>query len=225
MHLDAAVPVERRHPPVLLQAPRLDRQLDQAALLQAGGQAGLGFQPLVQVAGVLAQLGRGLRRRAERRHQAGRVPGRARGQPVALEQQDVLHAQLREVIRDRGADDPAADHDHLGAVRQLARGTLRLAGPGPLVTCLVAGVHGHAAATPMFCGDGVGARASGIMAVSRGSACGRSPGAGGPPRRPAARSCSSRRTRSCPRTRTSSTRPPRPGCGWRSGPGTTGRGW
>ena len=65
------------------------------------------------------------------------------------------------------------------------------------------------------CGRGAG--------VSRGLACGRWRGGGGLPRGPGGRSCSSRRTRSCPRTRTTASRPRRPGCEWPRGRGTSGR--
>ena len=53
--------------------------------LKPGRQPGLGLEPRVEVARVLAHLGRGLRRRAERDHQPGRVPRRARRELVALE--------------------------------------------------------------------------------------------------------------------------------------------
>ncbi len=43
VHLDATVPVERRYAAVLLQAPRLDGQLDEPDLAHPGGQAGLGL--------------------------------------------------------------------------------------------------------------------------------------------------------------------------------------
>ena len=117
VHLHAAQPVERRDPPVLLQPPRLDGQLDEPDLLQAGREPGLGLQPGVQVPGVHPQLGRGLRGRAEGGHQPGRVPGRAGGQPVALEQQHVGNPEVREVVGDRGPDDAAADDDDTGPVR------------------------------------------------------------------------------------------------------------
>ena len=45
--------------------------------------------------------------------EAGRVPGRPRRQLVLLEQDDVTDSELREVVGDRGADDAAADDDHL----------------------------------------------------------------------------------------------------------------
>ena len=117
LHLYAAQPVERGHPPVLLQPPRLDGQLDQPDLLQAGREPGLRLQPGVQVPGVHPQLGRGLRGRAEGGHEPGRVPGGTRGQPVALQQDHIGHPALREVIGDRDPDDAAADDDDASAVR------------------------------------------------------------------------------------------------------------
>ena len=116
VHVDAAQPVERGDPPVLLQPSRLDGELDQPALFQAGREPGLRLQPGVQVTGVHPQLGRGLRGRAEGGHEPGRVPGGARGQPVALQQHHLAHPGVREVVGDRGADDAAADHDDTGPV-------------------------------------------------------------------------------------------------------------
>src|SRR6516164_8495091 len=115
--LHPAQPVERGDPPVLLEPPRLDRQFDQPDLFQPGRLAGLRLQPRVQVPGVHPQLGRGLRGGAERRHQPRRVPRGARGQPVPLQQDDVRHAQVRQVIGDRSTDDAAAHDDDSRAVR------------------------------------------------------------------------------------------------------------
>ena len=56
------------------------------------------------------------RGRAERDHEPGRVPRRARGEPVALEEDDVLPAHVGQVVGDRAADDAAADDDDAGAV-------------------------------------------------------------------------------------------------------------
>src|SRR5690606_24344520 len=39
------------------------------------------------------------------------VPGRSRGQSVALEQHDILPTHVSEGVRDRGPDDAAADDD------------------------------------------------------------------------------------------------------------------
>ena len=121
MHVDAAVAVERRDAAVLLEPVGLGRHLDEADRPEPGRQAGLGLEPRVEIARVLAHLGRRLRGRAERHHQPGGVPGGARGQPVALEQHDVPDAHVRQVVGDRGADDAAADDDDPGAVGQDCR--------------------------------------------------------------------------------------------------------
>ena len=113
-----AMAVERRHPPVLLEAALVSGDLDQPDRAEAGGLPGLGLQPGVQVLGVHPQLGRGLGGRAERDHQAGGVPGRAGGEPVTLEQHRVGPAQFGQVVGDRRADDPATDHDHPRASRE-----------------------------------------------------------------------------------------------------------
>ena len=116
LHVDAAPPVERGHPPVLLQPVGVGRHLDEAHRLEAGRQPGLGLQAGVEVAGVLPHLGRGLGRRTEGDDQPGRVPGRARGELVALQQDDVRPPHVREVVGDRAADDATPDHDDLGAL-------------------------------------------------------------------------------------------------------------
>src|SRR4051794_2032528 len=67
-------------------------------------------------------------------------------------------------------------------------------------------------------------KAPGSRRISRARACGTWRGAAAPPRHRAARPCSSRSRRSCPRTRTTGTHPRRRGCGLRRGRGTTGRG-
>ena len=86
---------------------------DAAAPPEAGAQAGLRLQPLVQLAGVLDQPGAVLRG-AQLADQAGRVPGRAAGQLPLLEQQHVGPAQLGQVVGDAGADHAAADDDDPG---------------------------------------------------------------------------------------------------------------
>ena len=50
------------------------------------------------------------------------MPGGAGGELLALEQHHIGHAELGEVIRDAGADRTAADHDDLGALRDLGIG-------------------------------------------------------------------------------------------------------
>ena len=64
-------------------------------------------------------------RRAERDHQPGGVPGGARGQAVALEQDDVLPAHVGQVVGDGAADDAAADDDDAGAIRNVGADMVR----------------------------------------------------------------------------------------------------
>ena len=67
---------------------------------------------LVQVDRVLLQLG-DVRVAVDRVHAAGGVPGGARREFRAFDQQDVLPAGLGEVIQHARADDAATDHRHL----------------------------------------------------------------------------------------------------------------
>ena len=73
-------------------------------------------------------LGVDARERGERmgaahlRHEPGRVPGRAVGESAPLEQHHVGLALAGEVIRDRAADDAAADDHDAGAIGQVGRG-------------------------------------------------------------------------------------------------------
>ena len=92
---------------------------DSAAAPEAGAQAGLLLEPLVQLAGVLDQPGSVLRG-AQLADQAGRVPGGAAGQLPLLEQQHVGPAQLGQVVGDAGADHAAADDHHAGPGRQVS---------------------------------------------------------------------------------------------------------
>jgi hypothetical protein len=117
LDVDAAVAVERRHPPVLLEPAGVGGELDEPDRLEPGGEAGLGLEARVQVAGVRPQLGRGLRRRTERDHQPRRVPRGARGELVALDQHRVGPPEMTEVVRDRRADHPTADDDDPSPIR------------------------------------------------------------------------------------------------------------
>ncbi len=116
--VDAEQAVERGDPAVLLEAVGVGGGLDEAGAAKPGRLAGLVLEPLVEVAAVLAHPRRGLRRRAERHHQTGGVPGGAGGELVALEQQHVP-ARVGEVIRDRATDDAAADDDDARARRKI----------------------------------------------------------------------------------------------------------
>ena len=112
LHVHPAEPVERRDPAVLLQPVGVGGDLDEADRLEPGGLAGLRLQPAVELAAVLPELGRGLRRGPERHHQPGRVPGGARGDPVPLQQHHVLPARLGQVVGHRTTDHAAAHHHH-----------------------------------------------------------------------------------------------------------------
>ncbi len=93
----------------------------------------IGFELAVEIARVLAHLGRRLGRGPERHHQAGRMPGRAGREPVALQQHHVLPAHAGEVIGHRGADDAAPDHhDRARDPAMLAIGHLADCLPKPL---------------------------------------------------------------------------------------------
>ena len=64
-----------------------------------------------ELGGVAGHPQEGLIRHARRGDQPGRVPGRAGGEFLAFQQDDVADAGLREVIGDAAADHAAADHD------------------------------------------------------------------------------------------------------------------
>ena len=71
------------------------------------------------------------RRRVELRHEPGRVMRRAARQLALLDQHDVLHARLREVVGAADAGDPAADHDgaHTGSRSCDVHATMRVRSP------------------------------------------------------------------------------------------------
>ena len=76
---------------------------------EAGVEAGLGLERLVELHRVVVDVA-GRVAHVEERQQAGGVPGRAGGQLVALEEHGVGPAGLRQMVGDRGADRAAADH-------------------------------------------------------------------------------------------------------------------
>ena len=86
------------------------RHRDRADLPHAGADAGLGLQLDVEVGRIFRQP-RHVLRAAQLADQAGRMPGGAAGQLLALEQHDVGPAELGQVIGDRTAGDAAADDD------------------------------------------------------------------------------------------------------------------
>ena len=88
--------------------------------------AGFPLQASVEFARVAGEV-RHRDRLPQLAEQAGGMPGRARANPAALEQQHVGASRAREVVGDRAADHAAADDDHARAARQrgLRRGARR----------------------------------------------------------------------------------------------------
>jgi hypothetical protein len=87
-------------------------QHDAGRKVQSAGLARDLFQFLVQAHRVALQHG-DVRVAVERVKPSGRVPGRARRELVALEQQDVLPPLLGQVVQDRASHHAATNHDHL----------------------------------------------------------------------------------------------------------------
>ena len=110
--------------PELLPTVGRVRDREAADLAKARALSGLGLELVEQPARV-ADEPRVALARAHRADQARGVPGRAAGEPPALEQQHVLPAELREVPGDRGARDAAADDDGAGAGGQRGGGHRR----------------------------------------------------------------------------------------------------
>ena len=76
---------------------------------EAGVQAGLFFERLVEVDRVLVDVGRRVRH-VEQRQKAGCVPCRAGGQLVTLEEHDVFPASAGKVVGNGGADGATTDN-------------------------------------------------------------------------------------------------------------------
>ncbi len=100
----------------LLEALARRRHRDAAALLEAGRLAGLRLERRVEPGGVLREP-RHVERRPELPDEARGMPGRAAGQALALQQDDVRPAELGQMIGDRAADGAAADDDDAGVAR------------------------------------------------------------------------------------------------------------
>ena len=118
LDLQPEVALEGGHAAVLLEAVGIGCGLDEADGPEAGRDAGLRLQRGIQVAGVQAKPGARLARAPETRHEAGCVPGRAGRQAVPLDDEDVGDPEVRQVVGDGGADDPAPDDDDPGSVGQ-----------------------------------------------------------------------------------------------------------
>ena len=122
MDVHAAVAVERGDAAVLLEPVGVGGDLDEADPLEARREAGLGLEARVEVAGVFAQLSRSFRERAEGDDQTSRVPRRAAGQAVALEQHDVFPACVSEVVGHGAADDTTPHDNHARSLREYRLG-------------------------------------------------------------------------------------------------------
>ena len=108
--LDAPHLAHGRLPLQLLEALARQRQRQRAVLAKAGGQTRLRLQDRQQLGRILGDLGERARA-AQLADEAGRMPGGARGQPLALEEHHIAPAELGQVIGDRAADDAPADDD------------------------------------------------------------------------------------------------------------------
>ena len=105
--------------PVKLFLPRLgQRDGDGTDLPHPGGNARLLLQPDVKIGGILGQP-RHVLACPQLPDQPRRMPGRAAGQPPALQQHDVAPAELGQMIGDRTAGDPAPDDDDTRVARNL----------------------------------------------------------------------------------------------------------
>ena len=114
LHVDAAMPIECGDPPIFLEPVAIGGDFNETDRTKAGRLAGLRFEACIEIARVAAERGRRFRRRAECADEARRMPCRSRRELRALEQHDVFHTQVPEVIRDRAADDAAAYDDDTG---------------------------------------------------------------------------------------------------------------
>ena len=98
---------------VLVEAVLRAGEADVADLAEADMLPGLGLQLLVEADGIVVDLADRVAE-VEERQQPRRMPGRAGGQLLPLEEHDVGPALLREVVEGRHADHAPADHHHAG---------------------------------------------------------------------------------------------------------------
>ena len=123
-HLDAEAARHRREALQLVHALGGAREAHAAGTAEARRLPRLRFERLVEVGAVLREL-RQVLRRAELADEPGRVPRGAAGDVATLEEHDVAPAELRQVIRDAAAGDPAADHDDTRVGRRGTHASLR----------------------------------------------------------------------------------------------------
>ena len=122
-HVDVEGARQRSLPVDLVLALLGQRHGDRADLPHAGGDTGLGLELHVEVGRIFGEP-RHVLRGAQLADQPGRMPCRARGQLLALEQHDVGPAELGQMIGDRAAGDAAADDDGARLGRKVAHAAL-----------------------------------------------------------------------------------------------------
>ena len=110
LEVDPDEVAHRRAAPDLLPATGRRRDQQGPVLLEARAVAGAPLELAEQVLRVAREQAHVVRR-PELAHQPRGMPGRAGGERLALEQDHVGPAALREVVEHARADDAAADHD------------------------------------------------------------------------------------------------------------------
>ncbi len=118
MHVDTDMAIERGNPPVLFEAIFVGSNFDETDVAKASALTRFLLEVHVEVAGVLAKLSAGFRKRTKAHHESGRMPRRSRGEPFLFEQRDFA-THVREVVGNRRADDPATDDDRARALWNL----------------------------------------------------------------------------------------------------------
>ena len=121
VHLDVEGPRHGREAEELLVPLGAQGHGHRAALPEAGGEAGLGFQPRVEVGGVFREAGAVLAR-LQLADEPGGVPGRAGGELLALQQHHVGPAELSQVVGDGTAGDASTNNDDAGMGGQIGHG-------------------------------------------------------------------------------------------------------
>jgi hypothetical protein len=120
LDLEPELPRHRGAALQLLEAGIGQRDGDRAVLLEAGGPAGLCLERLEQRRRVFGKLGE-IAGGAQLADKARGMPGGARGQLLALEEDHVGDAEFGQMISERGADDTAANDHDVSSMRQRFR--------------------------------------------------------------------------------------------------------
>ena len=103
-------PCHCRCPPQFFHTFISQRHGHRPVALDAGGHAGLGFQPEIQLLRIFCQP-RHILCRTQLCNQPGRMPGGAAGQLLAFQQHNIAPAKFAKMIGDRTANHPTPDND------------------------------------------------------------------------------------------------------------------